>query len=324
MRRFFCILLCLGILIGAGTVWAEEASLVPVGEAVSLRLETDGVYIVKLDGADRAKPAALAGLKEGDRIVSVNGRALESVTQLQELVQSSGGAELILCVQRADRPMSFTVRPERGEQGWTIGAFVRDQVTGVGTVTWYDPATGVYGALGHGVNEGDCLLPLAGGEAGAAEITGVLRGKAGEPGALRAAGGAPIATVEKNTECGLFGHAENGIWTGETLPAAEKDQVRPGPAEILCCVEGSRPERYAVVIESLRYDRETGRDLTIRVTDSRLLEKTGGIVQGMSGSPILQDGRIVGAVTHVLVRDPTRGYGILIERMLDAAGTGDN
>ena len=323
MRRFLCILLCLALL-GAGTVFAEQPDLVPVGEAVSLRLDTDGVFIVKFDEAQGQAPALRAGLKEGDRIVSVDGVELQSVRQLQGLVQGSGGAELIFCVRRADRPMSFTVRPAPKGDGWTIGVYVRDRVNGVGTVTWYDPDTGLYGALGHGVNEGDCLLPLAGGEAGAAEIVGVLKGEEGNPGALRAAAGEPVATVEKNTDCGLFGRVGAGVWTGEAIPAARRDQVQPGPAEILCCVEGREAERYAIVIESLRYDPDAGRDLTIRVTDQRLLEKTGGIVQGMSGSPILQGGRIVGAVTHVLVRDPSRGYGILIERMLDAAGTGDN
>ena len=159
---------------------------------------------------------------------------------------------------------------------------------------------------------------MVGGEAGAAEIVEVVRGKAGEPGSLRAAAGEPMAPVEKNTDCGIFGHAEPGTWTGEAVPAAPRGLAHPGKAEILCCVEGCRTERYAVEIESLVYD-DQGRDLRLRITDPRLLEKTGGIVQGMSGSPILQDGQLVGAVTHVLVRDPTRGYGILIDRMLAAA-----
>ncbi len=321
MRRAICAVLCLGFLIFVGAVPVAARDLVPVGEAVSLRIQTDGVYVVKFD-ADPS-PARAAGLRDGDRILQVDGRDIDSVSGLREAVRASGGGELIFCVRRGERPMSFTVRPENGPEGWQVGVFVRDQLSGVGTVTWYDPETGVYGALGHGIGEGGELLPIRSGEAGAAEITGVLRGEAGSPGALRAAAGEPLATVEKNTPCGVFGRAEAGVFAGEAVPAASAEQVRPGEAEILCCVEGTAPVRYAVVIESLRPTDREGRDLTLRITDPRLLEKTGGIVQGMSGSPILQDGRLVGAVTHVLIRDPTRGYGVLIGHMLEAAGGGN-
>ncbi len=311
----------LGLLLTVPAFAAEPEALVPVGRTVGLELETDGVYVVKFDGEDRRSPAEAAGLRPGDRILAVNGQALARAVELREQLSRSDGAPVVLDVERNGKAMQFAVRPELREGRYLLGLCVRDRIAGLGTVTFYDPATGLFGALGHGVGGGDCPLVIRGGTAVETEITDVRRGEVGTPGSLLgpAVGGEALGQVERNTDRGLFGHGDAAALDGQAVPLADPAEVTAGPAEIWCGVEGSETERYTVEIEAVRFDAEHCRDLRLVVTDPRLLERTGGIVQGMSGSPILQNGKLVGAVTHVLVRDPTRGYGILIGHMLEAA-----
>ena len=312
----------LGLLLAVPAWAAGPERLVPLGKTVGLELETDGVYVVKLEGED--SPAQSAGLRAGDRILSVNGAPLERAQALREQVKRGG--QVILEIERNGSRMSFALEPEQREGSLWLGLRVRDRVAGLGTLTFYDPETGLFGALGHGVNDGGGgLLEIRGGQAAEARLSGVRRGEIGAPGTLLGQGdpGPALGRVEQNTERGLFGHAADEALAGEALPLAARSQVRTGPAEILCSLEDGQTRRYSVEIEAVRLDAEQCRDLRLVVTDPRLLELTGGIVQGMSGSPILQDGRLVGAVTHVLVRDPTRGYGILIGHMLEAAEAAD-
>lgn len=312
----------LGLLLAFPALAAEPAALVPVGRTVGLELEADGVYVVKLETEDCSSPAEAAGLRAGDRILAVDGQALDKAESLRQRVEQSGGARLVLELDRAGRQMQVAVQPERRAEGWRLGLCVRDRIAGLGTVTFYDPETGLFGALGHGVNGSEgCPMVIRGGQASETAVTEVRRGQAGTPGSLfgRPTGGAPVGRVERNTEQGLFGHGTEAALGGEPVPLADQAELQTGPAEILCSVEGQAVERYAVEIEAVRRDPARCRDLRLVVTDPRLLAKTGGIVQGMSGSPILQNGKLVGAVTHVLVRDPTRGYGILIGHMLEAA-----
>ena len=313
----------LGLLLAVPTLAAAPESLIPVGKTVGLELVTDGVYVVKFeDGGDRS-PAETAGLRAGDRILTVNGQYLDRAETLREQVENTGGAPVVLEVDRGGRTMQFAVRPAQRAGGYRLGVCVRDRIAGLGTVTFFDPETGLFGALGHGVNAGvGCPMEIRGGQATQTAVTDVRRGQAGNPGSLlgQATGGKPIGMVEQNTGCGLFGHADRAALEGESIPLADRDEVQTGPAEILCSVTGQETARYTVELEAVRYDPDQCRDLRLVVTDPRLLAQTGGIVQGMSGSPIVQNGKLVGAVTHVLVRDPTRGYGILIGHMLEAAG----
>lgn len=316
--------LALGLALAGPVQAAEPRALVPVGRTVGLELETDGVYVVEFEEGPEGSPGRAAGLKEGDRILTVDGRALETAAELRELVDRGAGAPVVLGIDRGGRSMSFRVRPVLQTEHWRLGVYVRDRISGLGTLTFYDPESGLFGALGHGVGQSPgALLRLRGGLASETQVTEIQPGQAGTPGALRgqSSGGRPLGQVELNTERGLFGHCLPGTIAGEALPLAAREEVRTGPAEILCGLQGGEAERYGVEIEAVRLDRERCRDLRIVVTDPRLLAATGGIVQGMSGSPILQDGRLVGAVTHVLVQDPTRGYGILIGHMLEAAET---
>ncbi len=314
----------LGLMLCLPALAAGPEALVPVGRTVGLELETDGIYVVSFEEDGGPSPAETAGLRAGDRILAAGGQPLTRAEELRDLAAASGGAALVLDVERNGRAMQFAVRPVERDGVWRLGLRVRDRIAGLGTVTFYDPETGLFGALGHGVGAGDSPVEIRGGFAAETEVTDVRRGEVGTPGSLlgQAVGGAALGRVEQNTERGLFGHAENRALDGQAVPLADPGEVTAGPAELLCCVDGDRVERYAVEIEAVRFDAACCRDLRLAVTDPRLLERTGGIVQGMSGSPILQNGKLVGAVTHVLVRDPARGYGILIGHMLEAA-TGD-
>ncbi len=299
-------------------------TLVPVGKAVGLTLETDGVYVVSFAG-EKDNAASKAGIQAGDRISAVNGNPITSVQGLCAAVNQSGGAPMVVQVLRKDKEMSYTLCPQAQAQGgYRLGLYVRDAIVGIGTVTFYDPQTTVFGALGHGVNESSTavLLPLKGGLATNAEIVGVKPGQKGSPGQLKGtfSAGNALGTIGFNTDCGIFGQAASCPWDGSAVPVASAQEVTTGSAEIWANVSGTSVEHYTVTLEKVELEEENGRNFCLKVSDPRLLSTTGGIVQGMSGSPILQDGKLIGAVTHVLVNDPTRGYGIFIGNMLEYCG----
>ena len=203
-----------------------------------------------------------------------------------------------------------------------MGVYLRQGISGIGTVTFYDPSTGQFGTLGHGVSDAaGSLLKMTGGNAYGADVISVKKGKSGDPGQLKGAAESPeiFGILQKNTPQGVFGTTPKG-WEGSAIPTAEYEEITTGPANIRCQVEDDVREYSVVILKIYPETRTDGRNFLIRITDPELLTCTGGIVQGMSGSPIIQDGKLVGAVTHVLVNDPTRGYGIYIENMLDAAG----
>ena len=307
----------LALLLLAGGAWAAPEAVVPGGSAIGLELKLDGVVIVEFSDAAPEK----AGLRRGDLIQSIDGTAVSSVAELVSLVERSAGRLLRITVRREGKEKTFKVSARRDGGTWRLGILVRDGLTGIGTVTYYDPETGTFGALGHGVNDGGTgeLLPLREGTALDAQVAAVTRGQPGAAGALQGAirRGGTRGEILKNTNCGVFGTmAPAGA---AVIPVAQPAQVHTGAATILSTVEGATVGEYAVRITALQPNDSRGRNLLLEVTDPTLLQKTGGIVQGMSGSPILQDGRLVGAVTHVLIDDPTRGYGIFLQTMLQAA-----
>ena len=293
--------------------------LVPVGEVVGLSL-SEGTVTVAAYHDTYGAAAREAGIEIGDEIVAVDGMAVDSAADLYAALGRSGGmVEVELC--RGGRVKRVKLSPAATPEGPRLGVFIREGVTGIGTVTWYDPEKRTFGCLGHGIS--DSRGELAAMEAGwgyEAAVEGARRGPVGEPGQRRGAGESQTAlgTLSANTPFGVFGAGAK--WTGEMLPVAENGEVHPGRAQILSNVSGDAVELYEVEIgKSTDRESAAGRDLLLHVTDRRLLDTTGGIVAGMSGSPIIQDGKLVGAVTHVLVNDPTRGYGIFIENMLEAA-----
>jgi stage IV sporulation protein B len=307
---------------------ADARELIPMGQAAGISLSTEGVVVVGLSTVTNSdgtySPAKDAGILEGDVIIAVGDKKIESAADLTACVEKAGDC-VSIHVRRGGEELCIDLTPARSEDGKArIGVWIRENMLGIGTITFYDPATGIYGALGHGINEKSSgkLVFIQGGELLHSEIESVKRGESGTPGELQGSyePGNPIGSVLENTSSGVFGKL-NTAPRGQSLPIAGADTVQLGKATILTCVDGSEPQEYEIRIKALYRGGEAGnRDMLIEVTDKALIEKTGGIVQGMSGSPILQNGRIVGAVTHVLVGDPKKGYGILIENMLDAYG----
>ena len=326
-RRALTLLLALALpVLAAGRALAVD-ELVPMGRAVGIELEAGGVMVaglseVETDAGKRA-PAAEAGVKVGDVITAVGQRQTRSASELLSALSGLDGGAVDVTLRRGAQTLLLSVTPVMGSEGrWQLGLWLRDGVSGIGTVTYYDPESGSFGALGHGINDAESgkLLPFEGGTLTGARVVDVVKGAPGAPGELC---GKPdpervLGELGKNTGCGVFGTARFAD-LGEPVPVADEDEVALGPATILATVDGETVGEYQVEISRVYRQPEDHRFLMLTVTDPRLLEQTGGIVQGMSGSPILQNGKLVGAVTHVLLSDATRGYGISIREMLDAA-----
>ena len=294
--------------------------LVPVGHTVGIKLFSKGVVVVKL--SDGGTPAKACGLRTGDVIVQCGGSTVTSSEQFQSLLQTCGGAAE-LEVRRNGDSMTLSVEPERNDQGvYCIGAWIRDSMAGIGTMTYYDPATSTFGALGHGITDVDTaqLMPFSNGSILPSTVKAVKKGEAGSAGELRGdfdlTGN--LGGLYANTSSGVFGTLE-AAYAPAQAQAVMTGQPAAGPAVIRSNVRGDEVREYDIEILKTVPGSNDGRDMVISVTDPALVEATGGIVQGMSGSPILQDGKLVGAVTHVLLNDPTKGYGISIENMLKAA-----
>lgn len=318
------------VLLTTSALAAAPTSLVPVGNAVGIELRIDGVMIAGLTAVETeggtASPAQDAGLLAGDVITAVGGRSIRSAQEFLTAAEKFDGGPVDVTVKRAGRALNYTVTPAKNSAGaYQLGLWLRDGVNGIGTMTYYDPESGEYGALGHGISDPD-TGELIGSDSGAitrAEIDSVLKGAAGTPGELRGQidFDAPIGTIDENTDGGIFGSVSAEI-AGEPVPVAAESEIALGPATILATVSEKGVQEFGIEISRVYRGTGDSRSMMLTVTDPDLLAATGGIVQGMSGSPILQNGKLIGAVTHVLVSDPTRGYGISIEDMLSAsAGT---
>ena len=299
-------------------------TLIPVGQVIGLELQEDRVIVAAFDDALGAEAEA-AGLQVGDEILSIDGLTVDTAADVQKALAHSKGI-VSIHVLREGQEQIFRVSPQITADGPRLGIYLRQGVTGIGTVTWFDPDSGRFGALGHGVNNSDgALVEMTGGSVFRAKVQSVKRGKVGQPGQLvgTVTDPDPIGELEKNTVQGVFGACGSG-WAGTELPVCDAASVQTGPAVIRSTVSGDATREYSVeILKIYPGSREDGRNMLIRVTDPALLAATGGIVQGMSGSPLVQDGKLIGAVTHVLVNDPTMGYGIFIENMLEAAEGGD-
>ena len=318
MKRSLVRCLAAAVLIFLYSVPAYAARLlIPVGEVVGLSLSEGSVTVAAFHEVYGAA-AREAGIGIGDEIVAINGKTVDAAQDLYDALKCSDGAVTVE-LRRGGKLRRVRLSPAVTADGPRLGVYVREGVTGIGTVTYYDPDKGTFGALGHGISDSrGNLAPMRSGWVYEAAVESVKKGRAGEPGQLRGAVQAqtPKGSLRANTAFGVFGSGAE--WAGEALPVAEPGEVREGAARILSNVSGDQVAFFDVEIVKC-CSRSSGRDLLLRVTDPELLEATGGIVAGMSGSPIIQDGKLVGAVTHVLVNDPTRGYGIFIENMLEAA-----
>lgn len=308
--------------------------VIPMGRTVGIKLFSDGVMVVGfsevVSDEGRSAPARDCGLQEGDIITHINSAEVDTIEEVQTVLQQVGGEKMSIRASRDGKQVQVTAQAVQcsTDGQYKLGAWIRDSMAGIGTMTYYDPATGTFGALGHGINDVDTalLMPLESGAIMYSEVTDVKKGSSGAPGELHGAFQVErdLGELYANTAGGVFGQLTDESLTADmpVMEVASRSQVHTGSATILSNITADTVEEYQVEITRIYPANDTDtRNLMVKVTDSRLLEATGGIVQGMSGSPIVQDGKLVGAVTHVLVNDPTQGYGILAETMLERAAS---
>ncbi len=306
-----------------------DTMLVPCGTPFGIKMFTNGVVIVGVADIQTAEgsvnPAAVSGLKIGDVIVAVDGKKVYTNAEIAEIVSNGNGALLKFSVRRDNLVFSTNLQPVKSEIDSTFkaGLWVRDSTAGIGTLTFYNPTTKCFGGLGHGVCDTDTneLMPLLNGEIVPVTINGVTKGEKGSPGELRGyfSTDTPMGSLEANVSAGVYGTL-NSPPTGKALEVGMKQEVKAGAAKILATIDGNGPQYYDIEIEKIDYrENVESKNMVLHITDQKLLNATGGIVQGMSGSPIIQNNKIIGAVTHVFVNDPTRGYGIFAENMLDVS-----
>lgn len=304
----------------------DDSCVVLCGMPFGIKMFTNGVIVVGLadvkTDTGNFNPASEAGLKTGDVILSVNGKTAGSNTDVEKAVESSNGKPLSMQVTRDGQKFSVSVQPIRSESDglYKVGLWVRDSTAGIGTLTFYDPSANCFAGLGHGICDSDTgqLMPLLNGDIVPVTISGVTKGVKGTPGELRGyfTNDTAIGTLGANVQAGVYGLMKSPV-QGKAMKIAMKQDVQTGPAQICTTIDGSTPKFYNIQIEKIDYrDGVESKNLVLHVTDPQLLAQTGGIVQGMSGSPIIQNGKLVGAVTHVFVSDPTHGYGIFAESML--------
>ena len=315
-----------------------DLQVIPGGQTIGVKIKSKGILVVghhrvPVDDENSLSPGEEAGILMGDLIMEINGKRLNDVSRVAQIVNEAGkaGKALNLTIERNGRLIQKKLEPvlDKTDQSYRLGLYIRDSAAGVGTLTFYAPDQGVYGALGHIITDLDTRTPIAVGEGQIVHstVTSINKSHNGTPGEKRAhffKEDKILGDIRNNTEFGIFGKMDRLPEYGhmnEPIPVAFAEEVREGPAQILTVVEGNKVEPFTVdIVHVAKQEVPATKGMIIKITDAKLIEKTGGIVQGMSGSPIIQDGKIVGAVTHVFVNDPTSGYGCFIEWMLQDAG----
>lgn len=312
---------------------AEAPTLIAGGTPFGIKLLMDGVMVTGLGEVETEKgkecPAAKAGIEVGDIIQLADNLSVTSNSQLQDIIGGSSGRTIKLSVNRDGHEFTAYLEPvySKEARSWRGGMWVRDSIAGIGTMTFINKETGEFAGLGHPICDADTgeTVPLSSGEAVPVKITEAKKGETGIPGELRGSftSDESIGTLNRNNGCGVFGTLNDECLSeicsiGEEYKMGYRQEVETGKAYILTTVSGETSKRYEIEIESIDYSgAESTKNMIIRITDPELLKKTGGIVQGMSGSPIIQNGKLIGAVTHVFVADPTKGYGIFAENMAE-------
>lgn len=273
------------------------------------------------------KPYENTGIEEGDRIISINDKKIETTEELIQTVNSSNGKEITIKYISENKNTEETasiIPVKTKENEYKLGLWVRDAAAGVGTATFYEPETGMFASLGHGITDIDTgnLITISDGELVTTNIVSIQKGEKGKPGEIRGSieASKEIGQVSKNTAFGIFGKITNKAnlkITSQEIEVASRDEIKTGKAQIICEIEQGKRQYYDIEIERIyTSNNNDNKSMLIKVTDKELLEKTGGIIQGMSGSPIIQNNKFIGAVTHVLVNDPTTGYGVFADIML--------
>ena len=313
MIRYVCMTLAAVLLCPIMTVSSQEVrrTVHVGGMPFGLTMYTNGVVVVNVDDSYDS-PAVAAGLRENDIITRANDEEITSNERLHEIIASSKGADIELSVLRGKSPLSMTLTPKTDDDGnYTAGMWIRDSTAGLGTITYFDENTHSFGALGHGICDRDTglLMPLGSGKIVTAQIGSITKAKKGIAGGLNGyMSDDEIGEMTVNNSFGVYG--------SEEYPCAFNNEIETGPAQIITTLDDGGLQTFDVEIEGINLNNKSGQNMVVRVTDEELLDKTGGIVQGMSGSPIIQNDRLIGAVTHVFVNSPEKGYGITIGNML--------
>ncbi|MDF2672714.1 MAG: spoIVB [Clostridiales bacterium] len=315
-----------------------EIKVIPGGQPIGVKLYTEGVLVVGFADVDtvsgkKQSPAVISGVEMGDSIIEINGMKINNNSHVSEIINKNRSGILNVKLNRKGDIKSVSIKPieAKTKDEYKIGLWIRDFTAGVGTLTFYDPVSGKFGALGHPINDVDTgsLLSVKNGKIYNARILSIEQGVKGKPGELRGIFSEEdeAGFLKKNTSSGIYGETTNlnGLTSREynhkPIPIARQNEVKEGAAKILTSIDDGNVKAYDIYIEKLtQQSKPNSKGMIIRITDKELLEKTGGIVQGMSGSPIIQDGKIIGAVTHVFVNRPDMGYGIYIEWMLQEIG----
>ena len=308
----------------------ERRQVLVCGTGFGIKMFASGVMVVGFSDlrtdSGTENPAKDAGLVLGDYLITVDGQRVRTNEQMAEIVSRSGGRALEVVYTHEGERRTTTLQPVRDSTtgGWMAGVWVRDSSAGIGTLTFIDPNASVFAGLGHGITDVDTgqNVSLGSGEVVAVKISGAVAGTPGLPGELKGSfsGVLPMGSIRINGDTGVYGLIYDTAVQGTMMETAQQQEVEPGPAQILTTIDEGGVRAYDIEIEEISFSTsDPNRNLLLHVTDPELLAATGGIVQGMSGSPIIQNGRLVGAVTHVLVKDPTRGYGIFVENMLRTA-----
>lgn len=311
-----------------------KTKVIPVGNIAGVKLYTSGVLVVgmsEIEGNDnkKYKPYENTGIKEGDTIIKVNDKNINSTSDLIQTVNLSQGHDISIKYVHQQETKECSITPVKTNNSqYKIGLWVRDSAAGVGTVTFYDPTSKTFGALGHGITDIDTneLINIASGEFITTRILNITKGESGNPGKIQGTieNQNNIGTIGKNTRFGIYGKVDNlaslNIDTSKEAEVALREEIQIGKAKILCSLDNQKPQEYEIEIEKIYKDNNyDNKSMKIKVTDEKLLEKTGGIIQGMSGSPVLQNGKFVGAITHVLVNNPQEGYAVFGDIMLKQA-----
>lgn len=316
-----------------------KIEVVPGGESIGVKLNTDGALIIGLadivdERGNSHNIAANSGIKIGDTLIKINDIKVKNAAHISEIIKNSNGDEVVLTIKRNDKEFKATVIPIQSQEDgqYRLGLWVRDKTAGVGTLSFFHMDSGKFGALGHAITDIDtgALLSVKNGEIIKSKVVSIEEGKRGKPGEIRGVfyeTSNPIGKLEKNTPLGVYGQLFSNSFDNKykkPMPIAYQHEIKEGPAYILTTLDHNKIEKFDVEITKVNFQTKAeGKSMIIKVTDKNLLERTGGIIQGMSGSPIIQNDKVVGAITHVLVNDPTKGYGIFIEWMVSEAGIND-
>lgn len=308
-----------------------RTTVIPVGTVAGVKLYTNGVLVVgmtEVQGIDneKHKPYENSGIKEGDMIISIEEQEIDNTSDLVNTVNKSNGEEIDIKFVRDGQTLECSIRPtQTSEAEYKLGLWVRDSAAGIGTVSFYEPDSKIFGALGHGITDIDTgqLINIANGEFITTKVLSITKGEEGEPGKMQGTVNKQqnIGQIYKNTNFGIYGIVSNlsalNLDSSKEMEVALREEIKTGQAVILNSLDGNRVEEYSIEIEKIYSNNDyDNKSMLFKVTDERLLEKTGGIIQGMSGSPIVQNGKFIGAVTNVLVNDPTKGYGVFGDLML--------